>query len=207
VSTTTADVEQDAVEPEVIEPAKWFRRRPYRWLIEWGLIILCALSAALLMRAYVFETFYIPSGSMLPTLQVGDRIIVSKLSVEFGTIHRGDILVFRRPPLEATACGGEQVNDLVKRVIGLPGDRLYSIDNVIYVNGHALAEKWTHTEPLGQAIATSQNPVVVPAHSYFMMGDNHSSSCDSRYWGTLQRSYVVGKVILRIWPLGRFGFL
>lgn len=159
------------------------------------------------MRAYVFQTFYIPSGSMEPTLHIGDRIIVSKLSVELGTIHRGDILVFRRPPLED--CGGPPVSDLVKRVIGLPGDHLYSQGNTIYVNGHVLNQDWTHYAAIGNTpVGNGKNdPTIVPKNSYFMMGDNEAASCDSRYWGPISRNLVVGKVILRIWPFSRIGFL
>ena len=152
------------------------------------------------MRTYAFQTFYIPSASMLPTLQVGDRIIVSKLSVDFGTINRGDIIVFKAPPAENC---GEPVTDLVKRVIGLPGDHLTSKGNTIYINGVALAENWSHSEPLGQSIGH----ITVPAGRYFMMGDNHNNSCDSRMWGTVPRSNIIGKAFLRIWPVSRLGFL
>ena len=152
------------------------------------------------MRTFAFQTFYIPSGSMEPTLQVGDRIIVDKLSVDFGTIHRGDIIVFKAPPAENC---GEVVTDLVKRVIGLPGDHLTSKGNTIFVNGNALRETWTHTEPLGEVVGH----VTVTKNHYFMMGDNHSNSCDSRMWGTVPKSDIIGKAFLRIWPLSRIGLL
>lgn len=176
------------------------KRRKKHLLVEWLIIVLVALGVSFLMRTFVIQTFYIPSGSMEPTLQIGDRIIVSKLSVEFGTIHRGDIVVFKAPPAEHC---GDPVTDLVKRVIGLPGDHLTSKGNTIYVNGSPLHETWTHYEPLGQAIGN----VTVPANSYFMMGDNHPNSCDSRMWGSVPRSDLIGKVFLRIWPLNRFGFI
>jgi signal peptidase I len=178
------------------------RRRPRRLLIEWGSIILVALAVSFLMRTFVIQTFFIPSGSMEPTLLIGDRIIVSKLSVELGTIHRGDILVFKAPQGVAAACS-DPVADLVKRVIGLPGDHLTSRGNTIYVNGSPLVESWSHVEPLGQPIGQ----VTVPANSYFMMGDNHPYSCDSRRWGVVPRSDIIGKAFLRIWPLSRIGFL
>ena len=172
-----------------------------RWCMEWIGIILVALSAAFLIRAYVFQTFYIPSVSMVPTLQVGDRIIVSKLSTTFGDINRGDVIVFKHPPREQ--CGGDTGpnSDLVKRVIGLPGDELTSRNNRIYVNGKKLVEHWEHAPDLGSEIGY----VKVPKGEYFMMGDNRPSSCDSRMWGTLPESLVVGKVVLRIWPLSQFG--
>jgi len=137
---------------------------------------------------------------MEPTLQIGDRLIVDKLSIEFGTINRGDIVVFKAPPSEN--CGAK-VADLVKRVIGLPGDHLTSKGNTIYVNAKPLKENWPHTEPLGPPIGN----VTVPANRYFMMGDNHSDSCDSRSWGTVPRSDIIGKAFVRIWPLSRIGSL
>lgn len=180
-------------------PKRMSSRR--RTTIEWIFVVVVALLVSLLVRNYVFQTFYIPSGSMEPTLQIGDRIVVSKLSVEFGTIHRGDVLVFKAPAGVLSACG-DDVADLVKRVIGLPGDHLTSKGNIIYVNGVALPQPWTHVEPIGKSIGN----VTVSANSYFMMGDNQPYSCDSRYWGTIPRSSVIGKAFVRIWPLSRIGF-
>ncbi|MGA7836120.1 MAG: signal peptidase I [Acidimicrobiales bacterium] len=173
-----------------------------RTLIEWGIVVVIAVIVSLLIRTFVFQTFSIPSGSMEPTLQVGDRIIVSKLSVELGTIHTGDILVFKAPKAVASVCG-DSVADLVKRVIGLPGQHLTSKGNTIYVNNVPLAQPWTHNSVLGKAIGN----VIVPKNHYFMMGDNESDSCDSRFWGTIPRSSIIGKAFVRIWPLSRFGFL
>lgn len=167
---------------------------------EWVAIVIIAVAVSFLIRTYVFQTFFIPSASMEPTLQLGDRLIVDKLSVDFGTINRGDIVVFKAPPAENC---GVKVADLVKRVIGIPGDHLTSKGNTIYVNGIPLKEAWTHTEPLGPAIGN----VTVPANQYFMMGDYHSNSCDSRSWGTVPRSDIIGKAFVRIWPLSRIGFL
>lgn len=177
------------------------RKGTLKIVVEWVAVLLVAAVASITLRTFVFETFYIPSGSMEPTLQVGDRIVVDKLSVDFGTIHRGDVIVFKSPPTED--CGGPPVADLVKRVIGLPGDHLTSVGNTIYVNGKPLHENWPHIEPLGTPIGH----VTVPAGHYFMMGDNHPNSCDSRMWGTITRSEIIGKVFVRIWPIGRAGFL
>lgn len=171
-----------------------------RALIEWSAIVVIAVLVSFLLRTYAFQTFYIPSGSMEPTLLVGDRIIVDKLAVSWGTINIGDVVVFKAPPAENC---GEPVTDLVKRVIGIPGDTLTSKGNTIYVNGKALDEKWPHNEPLGQAIGD----VHLKANQYFMMGDNHSDSCDSRMWGPVPRSDIIGKAFVRIWPLSRIGFL
>jgi len=100
-------------------------------------IVILAVLVSLLMRTFVLQTFFIPSASMEPTLQLGDRVMVSKLSLDFGSIHRGDILVFKAPPA-ASVCGADDPKDFVKRVIGLPGDHLTSKGNTIYVNGQAL---------------------------------------------------------------------
>ena len=169
-------------------------------LMEWVVIIVIAVVASLLVRTFVFQTYFIPSASMEPTLHIGDRIIINKLSVDFGTIHTGDIVVFKAPPAENC---GTKVADLVKRVIGVPGDRLTSKGNTIYINGKPLDETWPHDEPLGTPIGN----VTVKPGQYFVMGDNHPDSCDSRYWGTVPRSDIIGKVFLRIWPLSRIGFL
>ena len=192
----------DAVTEDAPEASRPRRRRSTRsWIIEWGAIIVVAVLVAFVVRTYIVQTFYIPSGSMEPTLQVGDRILVSKLSTEFGSVHIGDILVFKRPPKEN--CGGAPVPFLVKRVIGLPGDHLTSKGNTIYVNGKLLEQTWSYYNPVSPAIGN----VVVPKNTYFMMGDNHGDSCDSRYWGPLPANLVVGKAVLRIWPLSRFGTL
>jgi signal peptidase I len=167
-----------------------------RAIIEWAVIVVVALVVSLVIRTFVFETYFVPSGSMIPTLQIGDRIIVDKLSVDFGTIHTGDIVVFKAPADVAADCG-DSVADLVKRVIGLPGETLTSKGNTIYINGKALKENWPHTEPFGTAI----KKITLPKNQYFMIGDNHAPSCDSRVWGTVPRSAIIGKVFLRVWPL------
>jgi len=190
----TSEDSSDPTPPK--KPSKPRRRA----LIEWTAIIVIAVLVSFLLRTFAFQTFFIPSGSMEPTLQIGDRIIVNKLAVTWGTIHVGDIVVFKAPPAENC---GEPVTDLVKRVIGVPGDSLKSKGNTIYVNNRPLDETWTHTEPLGGAIT----PITLKANQYFMMGDNHSNSCDSRMWGTVPRSDIVGKAFVRIWPLSRIGFL
>jgi signal peptidase I len=197
-SSDVLDTPEPAVTPDGTKPT---RRRSTRWLIgEWAVIIVLAVVVSFVMRTYVVQTFFIPSASMEPTLQIGDRILVSKLSIDFGTVHTGDIVVFKAPPAEHC---GDAVSDLVKRVIGVPGDHLTSKGNTIYINGHALNETWTHVEPLGTPIGN----VTVPPDSYFVMGDNHPNSCDSRYWGFVPRKDLIGKVFFRIWPLSHVGFL
>lgn len=169
-----------------------------RRLIEWAVAIGIVLAMTITLRAFVFQTYFIPSGSMRPTLQLGDRIVIDKVSVDLGVIHVGDIIVFTAPPAVSRDCD-DSSPDLVKRVIGLPGDRLWSRGNTIIVNGRALDERWSHTEPLGPAIGRLR----VPPNDFFVMGDNHPNSCDSRTWGFVPRHDIIGKVFLRAWPPNR----
>jgi len=161
-----------------------------------------AVVLAVGVRTYVAQMFYIPSGSMLPTLQIGDRIVVDKLSYHFHAVDRGDIVVFRRPPLELA-----NYSDLVKRVIGLPGDTIASVDGRIMVNGRFLAEPWlpnpppeTLPSPLSAPYSLN-HPYRVPAGDYYVMGDNRTDSEDSRYFGPIPRSLIVGKMAFKAWPL------
>ena len=187
------------------------RHRARSWIIEAVVIFVVAVLVAVLLRTFVVQTYYIPSGSMEPTLQVGDRILVDKLSYHLHGVHRGDIVVFARPPAED--CGGPAVNDLVKRVIGLPGDTISASGGNVYIDGKRLAEPWLPTSVRGQTYAVQtgtpydlSRPYRVPADRYFVMGDNRTASCDSRYWGPVSRSLIVGRVVMRIWPISSFKF-
>jgi signal peptidase I len=166
----------------------------HRWLVELATILVLVVAATFVLRVFVIQTFIIPSGSMLPTLQIGDRIIVDKVDYH---VHRGSIVVFKRPPAEN--CGGPPVPDLVKRVIGLPGETISSRGNTVLIDGRPLAEPWFAAVPLGPAIATQ----TIPAGHYFVMGDSRSDSCDSRYWGTVPASLIVGRAVAVIWPLSQ----
>jgi signal peptidase I len=173
-------------------------------LLEWGVIVAVAVVAAIVLRLFVVQTFYIPSASMTPTLQVGDRIVVDKLAYHLHGVGRGDIIVFNAPAGVATDCS---TNDkvLVKRVIGLPGETISDRADQVYIDGKVLNETYlpkhdpdTKTTPFA--------PVHIPKNNYFVMGDNRMGSCDSRYWGTVSRSEIIGKVDMRIWPVSRIGF-
>ncbi len=173
-----------------------------RWVIEWGIIIVAAVLVAVIVRAFVFQTFFIPSTSMYPTLQPGDRIVVLKLET---SPSPGQIVVFKRPPSED--CGGPPVPDLVKRVIGLPGQTIQGKDGVVYINGKLLKEPWLPAKTSKSSPYTATfGPVRIPKGDYFMMGDNRTDSCDSRDWGPLPSSYIVGRAVMLIWPLSRITF-
>jgi signal peptidase I len=169
------------------------------WALEWVCVIAVALALAICVRTYVIQTFYIPSGSMEPTLDIGDRILVFKLAYDFTNPAIGDVVVFKAPPSEH--CGDPGVTDLVKRIVGLPGDTISSKGNTIILNGKPLVQDWPHVTTL----LTPITPQTIAPNHYFMMGDNHPASCDSRMWGTLPRSDIIGKVVLKIWPLSQFG--
>lgn len=173
-------------------------RRRRRVLAETAVTILVAVLLASLARAFVFQTFWIPSSSMVPTLAKGDRIVVQKAFFSWHDVREGDVVVFSHPPRDH--CAGPQKTDLVKRVIGLPGQTIYSSGNSIYVNGRVLAEPYLpRDDPLGPAIASARHPYRVPPGEFFMLGDNRSDSCDSRYWGPISGSSIVGKVVLVWW--------
>jgi len=173
-----------------------------RRAVEWLVIVAIAVSVALVMRVFVVQTFYIPSPSMSPTLKVGDRILVNKLAYRLHGVGRGDIVVFRRPPSEDC---GTPVADLVKRVIGLPGETISDKNGTLFINGKVLPEPWLPKND-ANTFTPSFGPVKIGPDSYFVMGDNRNVSCDSRYWGTVNRSLIIGKVEMRIWPLDRIAF-
>jgi signal peptidase I len=174
-------------------------RRLGRVLAEAAITILVAVLLAGLVRAFAFQTFWIPSSSMGPTLGVNDRVLVQKAFFNWHDVREGDIVVFTHPPLDY--CGGPQEDsDLVKRVIGLPGQTIYSSGNHIYINGRLLAEPYLPpNDPLGRPIASRQHPFRVPPGEFYMMGDNRAISCDSRYWGPIKGSTMVGRVVVDIW--------
>jgi len=176
------------------------RRRWRRALAEVTVTILVAVLLASLVRTFAFQTFWIPSSSMVPTLGVYDRILVQKAFFTWSDVREGDIVVFSQPPLDH--CGGAQGGDLVKRVIALPGQTIYSSGNDIYVDGRPLAEPYLpRDDPLGPPIpdASSQHPYRVPPGDFYVLGDNRAISCDSRYWGPITGSSIVGKVVLVWW--------
>ena len=182
------------------------RRRWRRVLTEMAIMILVAVLLTGLLRAFAFQTFWIPSASMMPTLDVYDRVLVQKAFFTWHDVREGDIVVFSHPPLDN--CPGPQ-GDLVKRVIALPGQTIYSSGNGIYINGRLLAEPYLpHPDPLGPPIpdASRQHPYHVPPGEFYVLGDNRSDSCDSRFWGPIKGSTIVGKAVLLFWHDGHPDF-
>src|SRR5690349_13152293 len=150
---------------------------------------------SLVIITFVVQAFYIPSGSMEPTLMVDDRILVAKFVYRFGPVHRGDVIVFRYPL--------NPQRDFVKRVIGLPGERVRLKDGVVYVGDQAISEKGYTIKPdFG-----NYGPVTVPATQYFVLGDNRNNSEDSRFFGYVPRANIIGKSVFIYWPPPRIGFV
>ena len=202
----------DAPHPE--RPGRHQRSTAW-WAFEWLCVVGLALLLAFGVRTFVVQTFYIPSGSLEPTLQIGDRILVFKLAYDFTNPAIGDVVVFHAPKSEH--CGDPEVTDLVKRIVGLPGQTIWSgtwrkpvpssngdtiwLENPGSTHPYRLVQSWPHYRQLLTPIRRQ----TISANHYFMMGDNHPASCDSRDWGTLPRDDIVGKVVLKIWPLSQFG--
>ncbi|MEB3328066.1 MAG: signal peptidase I [Candidatus Sericytochromatia bacterium] len=170
---------------------------------ECGAIFVAFAGGAFLSRALVVEARYIPSGSMRPALQVGDRLLVDKLTPRWRLPHRGDVVVCRAP---VTLPGLGPA--LVKRVVGLPGERLRISNRRVWVNGAPLTEPWSvapisYGEPDWAALGMPGG--VVPPDTLFVLGDNRNDSTDSHVFGPVPAPFVIGRAVLRVWPLGRFG--
>ncbi len=167
-----------------------------RNLIEWGIIILVAVGFAFLVRGYAFQTFFIPSESMVPRLETDDRVLVNKFAFDLRDPARGDVVVFRTPP---NATGITGMDDLVKRIVGMPGEIIEGRDGAILIDGKVLTEPYL---PAGLQSTTFESQRI-PANSYFMLGDNRQFSNDSTKWGPANRDLFVGPVFMTIWPLDR----
>jgi signal peptidase I len=196
----------DEPTPEEPPPVE-SRRRVSRAVREWVLVIGGALAVALLIRSFLFQAYEIPSPSMVDTLEVGDRVLVNKLSYKLHDIHRGDVVVFKRPPGEPDT----NIKDLIKRVIGLPGETLEFRDCQVFVGGRALVEPYTDGQctdpPQSNVDPNEDGKITVPDGMVFVMGDNRGGSFDSRYFGAITTKSVVGRAFVIMWPIGRWAWL
>jgi signal peptidase I len=175
-------------------PAGGGAARHRRAVVEWIVLVAVALAVAFLARQFVFQLFYIPSESMVPALEVNDQVFVNKLAYDLGDPARGDLVVFERPE-----DWNVEVADLVKRVVGLPGESIEGRDGHVYIDGRRLDEPY-----LTDGVTTGDfGPTRIRAGHYFMMGDNREHSNDSRAYSAVDEDQFVGKVVMTVWPLDR----
>ncbi|MCB0975932.1 MAG: signal peptidase I [Acidimicrobiales bacterium] len=187
------------------------KRSSRRNLVEWLVVLGGALILAVVVRTFAFQTFWIPSSSMATTLETNDRVLVNKLSYRFGDPERGDVVVFERPPGES----GE-IKDLIKRIIGLPGEHVSIMNSSVYINGRKLDEPYTHGLPTDPTIGCGTGDttgidtptgMLVPEGHVFVMGDNRTGSHDGRCFGPIDEDLIVGRAFVIIWPPNRIGGL
>ena len=162
-------------------------------------LVAISMVIALAVRLFIAEPRFIPSNSMDPTLHIGDRLLVEKLSYRFHPPHHGDIVVFEPPP-QLQAIGYRREQAFIKRVMGLPGDTMAVHQGQVYRNDQPLTETYILALPNYE-----MNPVTVPDNALFVMGDNRNDSNDSHVWGFLPMENVIGHATLRFWPPDNLG--
>ena len=164
-------------------------------------LVAIALVLALLIRIFVAEPRYIPSNSMLPTLHIGDRLVVEKVSYLFQSPQKGDIVVFE-PPEHLQSLGYRKDQVFIKRIIGKPG-QIVSVNNgKVYINEQPLSEDYIAEPPAYQLV-----PVQIPQNEFFVMGDNRNDSNDSHVWGFLPKQNIIGRAVFRFFPFDRIGLV
>jgi signal peptidase I len=190
-------------------------RLPRRWRIalEWAVTLAVAVAFVLVFEAEIAQPYRVPSASMEPTLHCAkpandceasfsDRIIACKLCYVIGSPRRGQIVAFTSPPAAKTVCG--EGGTYVKRLIGMPGDTVREDDEShIWIDGHELAEDYVSAAVRADDTRFRGDTWHVPKGSYFMLGDSRADSCDSRMWGSVPRSSLIGPAVVTYWPPGR----
>jgi len=206
----------------MVASAQKKRKGPLGGAIELAVTVAVAIGLALLIQAFLVKPYKIPSGSMIPTLSIGQRILVNRLSTHPGL---GDIVVFHPPagadpdvavcgnpsqgPTHAQPCdkptSQESSQTFVKRVVGLPGDHLLIKNGHVWNNG--VEERASYIQPCPTAVdCTFSKSITVPAGDYYMMGDNRGISDDSRFWGPVPQKWIIGEAFATYWPIDRIGF-
>jgi signal peptidase I len=183
--------------------------QPWRTIVDWVVTIAGAIAIVLAAKSWVVNPYRIPSSSMEPTLlcarpadgctsRFSDRVLANRFIYHFRNPRRREIIVFHVPKIAARTCGAGGV--FVKRIVGLPGDVWQEREGYVYINGKKLNEPYIRKDRRDFQNLPARE---IPKDNYFMMGDNRQSSCDSRRWGTLPRSDIIGKVFAVYWPLNR----
>ena len=203
------------------------KKSPVSTLLELAVIVVTALVLALGIQAFLIKPYRIPSGSMLPTVRVNQRVLVDRIGMDFSSPHIGDIIVFHPPNNYATGCadpnqgqtGGQDAaaacavpwkqpssQTFIKRVVGLPGDHLSIVNGHVYRDGKPESDHYI-VPCDGDSTCNFPQTITVPRGDYYMMGDNRPDSEDSRFWGPVPRAWIIGKAFLTYWPPDRIGFL
>ena len=184
------------------------QRSQMRAIWEWVFVVVVAISAAMLIRVFLFQQYYIDGPSMQTTLMPEDRVLVNKMSYKLHDIHRGDVIVFDRVTNEV------QHDDLIKRVLGLPGETLEIRSCIVYIDGVQVNEPYLNPEQTSQVEPsarcgshTDMAPIVVPEEMVFVMGDNRVQSFDSRDFGPIDSDKVRGRAFVVIWPVSAWAWL
>lgn len=204
------------------------KREPWSgaWFLELAIIIAVALGLALGIQAFLVKPYRIPSSSMVPTLEVGQRVLVNRIGNRFGDPKVGDILVFHPP--KGAEDGADQCGDpnagrgterpcdkptpekldtnYIKRVVAGPGDKIAIENGHVILNGKRQDEPFINECGVG-GDCTFMDPITVPAGHWFMMGDNRGESDDSRFWGPVPRDWIIGGAFATYWPPNRIGLL
>ncbi|HYP48151.1 MAG TPA: signal peptidase I [Thermoleophilaceae bacterium] len=190
-------------------------------LVELVTIVAVALGLALGIQAFLVKPFRIPSESMVPTLTIGQRVLVDRVSSRFGDPSRGDVVVFKPPAgADQNSCGVEHRSEsscprptpersdtnFIKRVVAVGGDRLKVIDGSVYLNGKRQKESFARLDR-ECSLCNLPREVTIPKGHFFMMGDNRGESADSREWGPVPKKWIIGKAFVTYWPPGRVGTL
>jgi signal peptidase I len=196
-------------------------------IVELVVIVATALGLALVTQAFVVKPYRIPSGSMLPTLHINQRVLVNRIGTHFGSPQVGDIIVFH-PPKDYTACADQRQGEstagqpaakacdvaqsrpssetFIKRVVGLPGDHISIVNGHVIRNG--MPEKDGYIVPCdGGGTCNFPGTITIPKGDYYMMGDNRPDSEDSRFWGPVPKAWIIGKAFFTYWPPDRIGLL
>ena len=184
------------------------QRSQMRAVWEWVFVVVIAIGAAMFIRVFLFQQYYIDGPSMQTTLMPQDRVLVNKMSYKMHDVHRGDVIVFDRVTNEV------QHDDLIKRVLGLPGEALEIRSCVVYIDGVQVEEPYLNLEQTSQiepsarcGSHTDMAPVVIPENMVFVMGDNRVQSFDSRDFGPIDIDKVRGRAFVVIWPASAWAWL
>ncbi len=190
------------IDPAVDAPPSTKRKKKVNPLVEWFIVVAVAVTSALLVRSFVVQQFAVEGDSMLLTLHDGDRVLVNRLSYRLHDPRRGDVVVLKRFDSNSTE------RDLIKRVIGLPGEKVEMRSCVVYIDDRPLTEPYI--DPVIQqrdGCGSDQSPVTVPDDSVFVLGDHRGRSSDSRVFGAVADAVMIGRAFVIIWPAADWAWL